>query len=191
MQFSNLSSDWRWHPKDQEYSSSALLWIFSFWNSNNSKKTKNIVFCTFRGLDCLLLRHLDELPFFAVVFRVYKFSNLTLICRQILSCILEKLVWTHIFWRRFPKIQHLTSKRPRILYLSALLFPFWNQTSKRPRILYLSAASWWHLLFHFFLYHSTIVFRCAIAPIFFRCFIAFSKNIVLVRSKYHFSSHDF
>ena len=34
--------------------------------------------------------------------------------------------WTYIFWRRFSKIQHLTFKRPRILYLSALLFPFFE-----------------------------------------------------------------
>ena len=40
MQFSNLGSDWRWHPKDQEYCSSVLLWIFSFWNSNNSKRPR-------------------------------------------------------------------------------------------------------------------------------------------------------
>ena len=100
-------------------------------------------FCCVIWTNCLFLRSFSEST---------KFSKLTLICRQILSGILEKLVWTHIFLssisqnpafdiqktkrlffhhRRsffvaplFPKFQHLTSKRPRILYLFAVISIF-------------------------------------------------------------------
>ena len=57
-------------------------------------------------------------------------------------------IWVieHIFFDvDFPKIQHLTFKRPRILYLSALLFPFFEIRHPKDQLRhYPSLFSIWH-----------------------------------------------
>ena len=76
-------------------------WTFFSIDQTNMRfsitKDQEYCTCTFRGLKCFFVASFGRIAFFVVVFRVYKFSKFTLICRQILSGILEKLVWTHIF----------------------------------------------------------------------------------------------
>ena len=52
------------------------------------QKDQEYCTCTFRGLKCFFVASFGRIAFFVVVFRVYKFSKFTLICRQILSGIL-------------------------------------------------------------------------------------------------------